>query len=189
MDLYFKTLLVFIHFALAAYCLVAVLTMDWKILQTYGKPLSVEMSNEIAGAKSTIPHALSALWGTGLLIVGYSAYVSPEYLANEKLWFKLFVVVILTLNGILVHRFGSVVRPGVVLAGLNDKTAFLLNMTGVISSVSWTWACFVGTARAWNGTLSFSTIMGFYLASLAAGITLAVVLHYRWKKRGTRVSA
>lgn len=189
MDLYFKTILVFAHFVLAAYCLVSVVRMDWKILRSYATPIAPELHREIADTKAIIPHALTALWGTGLLIVAYGAYTNPGYLDNQKLWFKFFVVVALTLNGLLVHRFALAVRPGVILAGLDDKTAFRLNLAGVISSLSWIWACFVGTARAWNGTLPFSTIMGFYLASLAAGMAGALFLHNRWKKKAIRVHA
>lgn len=189
MDLYFKTVLVFLHFVLAAYCLVSVVRMDWKILRAYASPISPELHREINETKAVIPHALTALWGTGLLIVAYGAYTNPGYLDNQKLWFKFFVVGALTLNGLLIHLFAQSVQPGVVLAGLDDKTAFRLNLAGVVSSFSWIWACFVGTARAWNGTLSFSTILGFYLASLAAGMAAALVLHNRWKKKAMRAHA
>jgi hypothetical protein len=187
MDMYVKTFLVFIHFSLAAYCLVAVISMDWKILNSYGKPLSDKLFNEIADTKAIVPHVLIALWGTGLIIVAYGAYTTPGYLANEKLWFKFFVVAALSLNGMLVHKVGNAVRSGVVLAALDDKQAVWLNLAGVISSLSWIWACFLGTARAWNDTLSFSTITGFYLASLAAGTAVALILHHRWKKKSMRM--
>ncbi|MFN3988188.1 MAG: hypothetical protein ACK4KV_22085 [Rhodocyclaceae bacterium] len=189
MDLYFKTLLVFFHFVLSAYCLVSVVRTDWKILGSYSTPIAPELHREIVDTKAVMPHALAALWLTGLLIVAYGVYTDPGYLDNQKLWFKLFVVAVLTLNGLLIHRFAPAVRPGVVLAELDGKTAFQLNLIGVISSLSWVWACFVGTARAWNGTLSFSTILGFYLASLAAGISAALLLHCRWKKKATRAHA
>lgn len=189
MDLYFKTVLVFLHFVLAAYCLVSVVRMDWKILQIYASPITPELYREIDDTKAVIPLALVALWGTGLLIVAYGTFTNPGYLDNQKLWFKFFVVAALTLNGLLIHRFAQAVRPGVVLAGLDDKIAFRLNLAGVVSSFSWTWACFVGTARAWNGTLSFSTILGFYLASLAAGMAAALALHNRRKKKAIRAPA
>lgn len=189
MDMYVKTFLVFIHFLLAAYCLVTVVSTDWKILSTYGKPLPEKLYNEIADTQAVLPSVLIALWGTGLIIVAYGAYNTPGYLANEKLWFKFFVVMALNLNGVLIHRFGKIVQPGIVLAALDDRKAFWLNLAGVISSLSWIWACFLGTARAWNGTLPFSTITGFYLASLAAGMAAALILHHRWKKKTLRMPA
>lgn len=183
MDLYFKTVLVFMHFSMAAYCIVSVVGTDWEILKAYSKPVTEELLSEITCAKTTIKYALCGLWITGMLIVAYGTYTSLGYLANPKLWFKLFVVVVLTLNGLLVHKLSTILKPGLVLASLDDKMAFKLNLAGVVSSVSWIWACFVGTARAWNDTLPFATLMVFYLTSLAVGIAVAVFLHNHQKKR------
>jgi hypothetical protein len=183
MDLYLKTVLVFVHFALAAFCLVTVISTDLKVLRHYDVPLTEALCAEIARVKRVVPHALFGLWMTGLSMVAYGMATSPGYLANDKLWFKFVVVGALTLNGVLVHRAGRVVRPGLVLATLQGRTALLLNVAGAASSVSWVWACFLGTARAWNGTLSFTTILTYYLVSLAAALAVAIGMHGRLRRR------
>ena len=182
MDLYWKTALVFAHFALAAFCLVTIVGTDLKVLKQYGEPVTEALCAEIARVKQAVTLALLGLWITGLTIVGYGIATAPHYLANQKLWFKLLVVVALSLNGVLVHRVGKVVQPGVVLARLDERTALQLNLAGATSSISWLWACFLGTARAWNDTLPFATILLYYLASLAVGLSLALGLHLRRRR-------
>lgn len=179
MDMYFKTALVFAHFVMAAFCLVTIVSIDLKVLKNYARPASPALCDEIARVKVAITRGLIGLWSTGLLMVALGAASSPDYLSNEKLWFKVFVVVTLTLNGALVHRAGRVMQPGVVLAALDDWTALQLNLAGATSSISWMWACFLGTARAWNGTLPFTTILLYYLASLVVGLSIAVGMHLR----------
>ena len=182
MDLYFKTALVFAHFVLAAFCLVTVIATDLKLIRHYATPASSALCDEIAHVKRAVTHGLFGLWITGLIIVAYGMATSPTYLDNPKLWFKFAVVLALTLNGMLVHRAGRVLQPGVTLAALDDRTALLLNMAGAISSISWLWACLLGTARAWNGTLSFEVILSYYLASLTVGLGLAIGMHLRQRR-------
>lgn len=187
MDLYFKTALVFAHFALAAFCLVTIVGTDLKVLRQYAEPVTDALCAEIARVKQVIVHALIGLWITGLLIVAHGMATTPHYLDNPKLWFKLLVVIALSLNGVLVHRVGKAVQPGVVMAALDDRTALQLNLAGATSSISWLWACFLGTARAWNNTLPFDTILLYYLASLAVGLSLALGLHLR-RRRALRAA-
>jgi len=182
MDLYFKTALVFAHFALAAFCLVTIIATDLKLIRQYALPASAALCDDVARVKRAITYALIGLWITGLVIVAHGAATSPHYLANQKLWFKIAVVVALTLNGVLVHRMGRVLQPGVTLAALDERSALLLNMAGATSSISWLWACLLGTARAWNGTLSFQVILAWYAASLMLAQALAIGLHLRRRR-------
>lgn len=182
MDLYFKTAIVFTHFALAAFCFVTIVGMDIKLLRRYGAPASAALCDEVGQVKHAVTYGLLGLWASGLVIVAHGMWASPGYLDNQKLWFKLFVVVALTLNGVLIHRAGRVLQPGVTLAGLDDRSALLLNLAGATSSISWLWACLLGTARAWNGTLSFQTLFVYYLASLVVGALMAIGLHLRARR-------
>ena len=186
MDLYLKTALVFAHFVMAAFCLVTIVGIDLKVLKNYALPTSSALCAEIAEVKVLITQGLIGLWITGMLIVALGAASSPDYLSNEKLWFKVFVVVTLTLNGVLVHRAGRTMQPGVVLATLDDWTALQLNLAGTTSSISWMWACFLGTARSWNGTLSFTTILLYYVSSLIVGLSIAVGMHLRQRRATAR---
>jgi hypothetical protein len=183
MDLYFKTALVFAHFVLAAFCLVTIIGTDLKLIRHYGSPATGALCDDVARVKRAVTYGLAGLWITGLVIVGYGMSTSPTYLANPKLWFKVAVVLALTLNGVLVHRMGRVLQPGVTLAALDDRTALLLNMAGATSSISWLWACLLGTARAWNGTLSFQVILAYYVASLMVCLGLAIGLHIRQRRQ------
>jgi hypothetical protein len=132
---------------------------------------------------------LLGLWVTGLILVAHGVLTSAGYLDNQKLWFKVFVVVALTLNGLLVHRAGKVLQPGVTLAKLDDTIALQLNLAGTTSSISWLWACLLGTARAWNGTLPFQTILLYYVATLLAGLAVAIGMHRRHRQSAQALPA
>ena len=177
-DLYLKTPLVFFHFVLAAFALVTVVRLDFIILGTYTLPVSPDFLSRIKRAQGVMILYLLGLWVTGLLLVVYGAFFQPEFLFNQKLWCKLAVVVVLTLNGGLVHRLSKHVE---VNKSFSEFSAFMgtqLCAVGAISSVSWLWACFLGVARPWNHVLPWQMIGHFYAATLGLAILVAVTWHH-----------
>lgn len=105
--------------------------------------------------------ALIVLWISWLSLVLLGYLDNPaQYLMNEKLWAKFTVVSALTLNGIALHYFsfpritcmcGFLLVPGF--------EQILVVLTGVISSVSWLFACYLGIACPWNYTVGYSDII------------------------------
>lgn len=176
MEMYLKTGVVFIHFLLAAYALVTVIKMDLKVLNRYPFPMAQALVDEIKLVKQHMTWTLAGLWLTGLALVGYGMLTNPNFLANQKLWFKFFVVIVLTVNGYFIHLLSNAVRPGIVLARLPTGALAKLTLVGVVSSTSWIWACFVGTARAWNNKMAFNTILLTYIASLILAIMISVMV-------------
>lgn len=178
LDLYLKAPLAFGHFVLAAFALVQVVSLDLNVLRAYGQPVSCVLATRIERAKSRMIWWLAGLWISGLSLVAYGAWVQPGYLTNEKLWCKLIVVVALSVNGFLVHWLGKQVEVDRAFVDLPRGTAICLCIAGAVSSTSWIWACFLGTARTWNNALSWQYIGCLYVAMLLLAMALAAAWHH-----------
>jgi hypothetical protein len=107
--------------------------------------------------KRTISIALVVLWLSGIVLVCMDAAVRGwESLANPKLQAKILIVILLTLNGFLLH---SRVIPALQNAGfilkLSFKPRMLALFTGSVSAVSWFYAAMLGVGRslAWKYSL------------------------------------
>lgn len=175
MDMYFKTVLVFLHFLLAALVLAQVLRTDFLLLKNYTKPLGREIIDNIRETKKTACWCLLALYLTGGALVFYGMSTNSEYLANEKLWVKFVCVGVLTVNGLLVHKLDKYVREGSVLSEFSVPFGLGIAVVGAISSSSWIFACVLGIARAWNGALSFAEVMAYYGTVVGLAVSVSIV--------------
>jgi len=104
MMIRFHTLLVLGHLLALALGLGAALLADWVVLR---KLTSGIVSQRAAGQLIDLSHAVSAglvlIWVTGALLVADSAWDAPASVMNQKLWAKLVIVAVLTLNALLLH--------------------------------------------------------------------------------------
>ncbi len=87
---------------------------------------------------------------------------------NPKVWAKIVVVVMLTINGILVHRY---ILPLVVRAkgcrlfdGVTQHQIAGLTLLGSVSLVSWSLPFVLGKAAGLNFVTPMSSILAAYLA-------------------------
>jgi hypothetical protein len=131
-----------------------------------------------------VSFALVALWisGIGFLIQYWNE--TPELLANPKLYAKIAVVVVLTINGMVLHArvlpllYRKVGRP--LFDGLLAKEQFLMIACGAISIMSWYTPFFLGIAREMNRVVPASMILAVYaglvVMAIAAGQLLAPAL-------------
>jgi hypothetical protein len=127
-------------------------------------------ANELQKTSTSVFSALSALWITGITLVLMGYLDKPDsYLLNQKLWGKISVVLLLTLNGVLLHfyAFPKVTSP-VGVIGLSKTQQTLIIFSGGLSSVSWLFACYLGIARPWNNTVSYGFVMSLYAGLVAA---------------------
>jgi len=138
-------------------------------------------------------YALYVLWlsGLGLIYLGYIA--APAYIDNQKLWMKVVTVLVLTVNGALMHSFA--------FPHMLKKTAFLamplptvlgLGLFASISSASWLYASFLGIARAWNNTVPFEYVLSVYgglLALTAVGSAVLITSLRQYHISGRRLTS
>lgn len=115
---------------------------------------------------------LILLWLSGLGFLAVYAVESPEKFQNPKLWAKITVVVVLTLNGLLIH---GAILPGILrdvgrpmLEGISGKRTGIFLVSGAVSGVSWYAAFTLGLMRELNNVVAYSTLIGLWLMGVAA---------------------
>lgn len=165
-----KTAVLFLHLIAMAVAVGKILEFDLRFLPQAQAPLTREGTASLKLTKAIVAASLSVLWLTGATLILLGMQESPAYLQNEKLWVKVLIVVALTVNGWVMHRWAFPVMQG--------DTAFLelamprmlgLAALAVTSSVSWMYASFLGIARSWNHTVSFAYPIAVYAVLLMAG--------------------
>ena len=118
---------------------------------------------------------LVAIWTTGIPLAMEVYQANPEFFTNEKFWVKVFIVVVLSANGLLIHH---VVLPHVasqqgrrLFDGLGVRKRLALAAVGGVSFVSWMFPMFLGAAKELSYVVPAYQLMEAYCAALAAVIT------------------
>ncbi|MFH1803274.1 MAG: hypothetical protein ABID63_00105 [Pseudomonadota bacterium] len=118
---------------------------------------------------------LLALWVSGLILIGMGTGFDVDAItSNGKVFAKLTVVTILTVNGVFLHfyAFPLFERKGRSISPIRLSICTLL---GAISSVSWMCASVIGASRLVAASLSYGNFIEFYLICLVAGGMVSVV--------------
>jgi hypothetical protein len=140
--------------------------------------------------------ALVVLWVTGISFLIQYWYDTPELLANPKLYAKIAVVGVLTVNGMVLHArvlpllYRNIGRP--LFDGLLAKERFLMTVCGATSVISWYTPFILGIAKELNRVVPASTILTVYAILVVLAITTGHLLGpalIRLSARGARNSA
>jgi hypothetical protein len=136
--------------------------------------ITTEHWHVIEFASKVVTSGLVLLWVSGLsFLVHYSLY-DPAKLTNEKVWAKIAIVGILTLNGVFIHRAVLPLVRSKVGANLFDglrpgqRSVFLAS--GAISATSWYVPLLLGALPQLNFGIPAGTIL------LAYGLLLLVAI-------------
>lgn len=184
------TILVLGHVLALALGLGSALLADWIVIRRLAFGI---VSQKAAGQLIELSHAVCAglvlIWVTGALLVADNALDAPASLMNQKLWAKLAVVTVLTLNAVLLH---SIVMPMVkrrvgqpLFDAAFDRLPMISTLLGAISAVSWMFSAYLGIARELNGHANLMPILGSYLAALSLAWAVAVILMHSTQQRRT----
>lgn len=116
---------------------------------------------------------LTTLWISGAIIIWLDTrFELSAIAANGKLLAKLTVVVILTINGVLLHRYAF---PRLSLPQENaSRAAFLPALLGGVSAATWFYAAFIGVAKPFS-PLGYNGLMALYFVTLVLGIGISMV--------------
>ncbi|EJM77774.1 DUF2214 family protein [Pseudomonas sp. GM55] len=172
-----KMLLVYGHLLATCIALGRVLQADHKLWSWRKETLDQARLEYIDETQRIVSLALLALWASGLLLV-LQGYLNEgdAYLLNQKLWAKVTVVTLLSLNGALLHRVGFPLLQKAPFVALRSAGRTRLALLGALSMSGWLFAAFLGVARAWNHVLPYQHVMGAFAAFslLACCVALAV---------------
>src|SRR5687767_4054489 len=100
-----KLLVCYAHLLATCVALGSVLMTDWTLYRSRRHRLRPGAVFRLRSTARVVMASLIVLWVTGLALVWFGCSAeSVQFLSNEKLWAKFSVVLVLTLNGALLHR-------------------------------------------------------------------------------------
>ncbi len=109
---------------------------------------------------------LLALWASGIGLVAARYAQDAAVLTNQKLWAKVVIVTLLSINGFFVHHHALRLvrsRIGRKLFDHRSRSEFYgLTMIAAVSSVSWIAPIFLGVASELNHQVSVGVVLGVY---------------------------
>lgn len=181
-ELPWRTALLLLHLFGVVLGFGTALFLDFYLLRhLYWRPVTQSTLELIAFGERLVTVGLMILWFSGLSFLALYYADMPDKLANPKLWAKIAIVCLLTLNGLAIH---TVVKPRSharlgrpILAGETLTRAFPLLAIAGISVSSWLMAFTLGTVRELNFVVPGWLVFAVYGAVLVAAIAAACGLH------------
>ncbi|WP_218583867.1 hypothetical protein [Pseudomonas akapageensis] len=141
-------------------------------------------NDHMAGLQKSVSNALIFLWITGAAVIGID-YLDKgmTYFANPKLQAKVIIVLLLTFNGMLLHRY---VCPALLKVGslldLKVGVRMFALFSGVLSGVSWLYAAMLGVGRPLAWKYSLTELLVAYPVLIVLGFAMMVVLT-QWARK------
>jgi hypothetical protein len=171
---------VYVHLIACCVAIGMVFTSDLAMVKKllHAKPNDRVNAQHLSELQQTVSRALMALWVTGVAIVSLDASIKGwEYFANPKLQSKITIVLLLTFNGVVLHKH---VLPMLQKAGSLLRMSFSRRMlaifAGSVSGVSWFYAALLGVGRPLNWKYSLVEILAAYPVLIAGGFVSMVLL-------------
>lgn len=129
------------------------------------------------GAKM-VTWGLVLLWLSGIGFLVWYGFFEPKNLFNPKIWAKVSIVAVLTINGSYLHGvvlpiFRAQVGRG-LFEGLSARQRNMMVAGGVTSVVSWYFPVAIAASPWLNFDVPMGYIAGAYLAVLLLGLALAM---------------
>ncbi|WP_416396348.1 hypothetical protein [Allohahella sp. A8] len=125
---------------------------------------------------------LFLLWASGLAFLAIYYVTDPELLTNQKIWGKVFIVTMLTINGVMLHRkifpilsrnVGKQLFTDITV----DEKAMMFGFASV-SFVSWIFPVYLGVSKSLNFNTGIENILAMYMLFLS-WTCLATYLVYK----------
>jgi hypothetical protein len=171
---FLRLAIVYVHLIACCVAIGMVLISDLKMIKQL---ISQESANShhdrrhLHELQTIIFIALALLWVSGAGIVGVDFYhKGAVYFTNPKLQAKILIVLILTLNGVVLHHK---VLPWLQRAGSLLKLSFGQAMfaifSGTLSGVSWFYAAMLGVGRPLAWKYSLLELMAAYPLLIMGG--------------------
>ena len=176
-----KSLIMFLHLSGLAFGVGGAWMLDLYILRKlYKSPITIENIQFVSFVSRIVVIGLTMLWVSGAAFLLFYYFVQPLQLLNQKIWAKVLIVIILTINGYYLHKFvipvvlknqGKILIREIKLRQLNTLT-----LVGCISFISWPLAMILGTFKTINFSFSFFEIVASYIAVLIFSLIVAFTL-------------
>ncbi|MGH8383268.1 hypothetical protein [Pseudomonas sp.] len=156
-----------------------------------GRVTAGHNNDDMASLQKSVANALMFLWITGAAVIGID-YLDKgmAYFANPKLQAKVIIVLLLTFNGMLLHRH---VLPALLKAGslldLQVGVRMFALFSGALSGVSWLYAAMLGVGRPLAWKYSLTELLMAYPVLIVLGFALMLALTQWARSRSMTVAA
>ena len=101
-----KSLIIFLHLAGLAFGVGGAWILDIYVLRKmYKSAVTIENIQIIRFVSKIVIIGLAMLWFSGLAFLVFYSLMQPELLLNHKIWAKLTIVMVLSVNGFYLHKF------------------------------------------------------------------------------------
>ncbi|MGV3741990.1 MAG: hypothetical protein ACO1NO_06750 [Burkholderiaceae bacterium] len=172
--------LVYVHLIACCVAIGLILTSDIAMVKKLfsGEADTHQEREHLSSLKHIVSISLVALWITGAAIIWLDASANGlSYFYNPKIQAKIAVVVLLTLNGFLLH---NVILPVMEKAGslmnMAFRYRFLAIFSGAFSAVSWFYAAMLGVGRPLAWKYSLVELLAAYPAMIIGGTCMMLML-------------
>jgi hypothetical protein len=174
-----KLLLLFAHLLGTSMALGAIVATDIRLLGKLADD-RVRIAPPNPFVMRLISMSLAVLYLTGATMIVLGLLDDPNYLSNQKLLAKLVLVLVLSINALVLHRYTF---PGLArgrrVARWTFRDFLRVAVPVSLSNSLWMFCAFLGIARPWNQTVSFSFVLitaaALWLVTLA-GITAILMV-------------
>ena len=130
------------------------------------RPISRYTIHQTELLSRIVTGGLILLWGTGIGLIAIGLASNTAYLTNGKLWAKIAIVILLTINGVFVHNRALPVLKQKVGSRLfefaSKRETLLLTLMGSVSFISWTTPFILGKASELNYVTPIWMILAVY---------------------------
>lgn len=174
--------IVYVHLIACCVAVGLVLTSDIAMVKQLLKGEgSKQCSEHLEHLKNVVGLSLVVLWITGIAIITLDASsAGMQYFLNPKIQAKIGIVVLLTINGAVLHQL---VLPALQKTGelfkLPVSMRNLAIFSGAVSGVSWFYAALLGVGRPLAWKYSLVELMAAYPLMIAGG-ALAMLTLVNW---------
>jgi hypothetical protein len=166
-------LLVFVHLLAASTALGAIVATDLRLLSRLAQDrVRIAPPNDFVARIVVV--ALLVLYVSGAMIVWQGVSERADYLANPKLQAKVLLVVLLSINAFVLHRFTFPrLARGRSVARWHLSDWLVVAVPVAVSNFLWMFLAFLGVARPWNYAMPLGRIL--LIAAILYAVAQATV--------------
>lgn len=189
-----KSLIMFFHLGGLAMGVGGAWMLDVFIMRQINNKISKEKYDLIEFVSRFVLYGLLFLWISGFGFLAFYYVYSPELLLNQKVWAKLFIVSVLSINGYFIHTYllpkikrsvGQTLIQSVSLRELQ-----IIVVLGSTSFVSWLFPIVLGVGKTLNFTVAATDILFVYMIAILAVISVSMTIaSYIAKPKDLKFSA
>lgn len=177
---YVRTFLRLFHFAGLIIGFGGAVFLDLLLARYRRMTMTGDLVGNIEWVSRFVALGLLLLWISGVGFLLLYKVSEPEKLMNPKIWAKITIVAILSINGLAIHRLVLPFlrrRIGMpLLGGLRQRTKLALIGCGVVSTVSWSVPVVLGAAPQLNFVVPCTVILAAYALVLTQAFMIAFLV-------------